>query len=92
MLSFFIVVLLLSISTVIQANEQAAEKIDFCYKPSKPLIFSTSKYKDRYAEDMKEYQRCRQGFLEMQARVASMKEEAEKQAKKIRESFVIRHN
>ena len=90
MLSFF-VVLLISISSVVQAKVQAGEEMDYCYKPSKPLFFATSEYKNRYAEDMKEYQRCRKGFLEMQARVTAMEEESEKNAKKMRESFVNRH-
>lgn len=69
------------------AEEKTDAVWDFCYKPSKPLILASSDYKKRYAEDIKEYQRCRQSFLDMQARVASMKEESEKNAKKIIERF-----
>ncbi|MCW8930372.1 MAG: hypothetical protein OQL19_09060 [Gammaproteobacteria bacterium] len=89
---FFVVTFSIAHANDTNADEpNANEEIDYCYKPSKPLIFSTSKYKNRYLEDVKEYQRCRQGFLEMQARVASMKAESEKNAKKMEENFIIKH-
>lgn len=70
-----------------QENSPADDELNYCYKPSKPLFFAKSVFKDHYAEDMKEYQRCRRSFIEMRDRVASMRQEAEKNAKLIRESF-----
>jgi hypothetical protein len=64
---------------------------DYCYKPSKPLFFATEKYKRVYAEDLNEYRHCRQGYIEMQERVALMKAESEKNAKLIRNSFINTH-
>lgn len=86
MLSLLLILFFTTMSVLSQADEQ-----DFCYKPSKPLFFASSEYKKRYAEDVKEYQRCRQSFIEMQARVASMKKESEKNAQLIQDNFIIRH-
>ncbi len=90
MLSLLLILFFTTISVLSQANSQADEQ-DFCYKPSKPLFFASSEYKKHYAEDVKEYQRCRQSFIEMQARVASMKKESEKNAQLIQDNFIIRH-
>ncbi len=102
-LSFFLILFFTAMSVFVQANDiddtntaQASSsqkntvvdnKMDYCYKPSKLLFFSTAEYKKRYAEDMKEYQRCRKSFLEMQEHMAIMKEEAEKNARLARERF-----
>ncbi len=91
MLSLLLILFFATISVVSANDDQTDDKMDYCYKPSKPLFFATAEYKHRYADDVKEYDRCRQGFFEMQARVNAMKEESEKNAKKIQESFVIRH-
>ena len=90
-LSFFLTIFVAILSLVSHADSQTDDAMDYCYKPSKPLILASAEYKNRYAEDVKEYQRCRKGFIEMQARVASLREESEKNARDIRESFVIRH-
>lgn len=51
---------------------------DYCYKPEKPLFFSTSHYKHRYDEDMEEYERCHKTFVEMWERVSKMQQKSEK--------------
>lgn len=51
---------------------------DYCYKPEKPLFFSTSYYKHRYDEDMEEYERCHKSFVEMWERVSKMQQKSEK--------------
>jgi len=90
-LSLFLILFFSTLSVLSQAAGQMNDEMDFCYKPSKPLFFSTSEYKNHYAEDVKEYQRCRQGFLDMQARVASMKKASEKNARLIHENYIIRN-
>ena len=95
MLSFFLI-LFFSITSALtfasgQAKKQGNEAMDYCYKPTKLLFLASTEYKQRYDEDMKEYQRCRQGFMDMQARVASMKKESEKNARLMQENFIIRH-
>lgn len=90
MLSLFLILFFTTMSAISQADNQADAQ-DYCYKPSKPLFFATVEYKKRYAEDVEEHQRCRKGFIEMQARVASMKKESEKNAQLIQDKFIIRH-
>ena len=90
MLSFFLILFFTTMSVLSQADSQAGVQ-DYCYKPSKPLFFATAEYKRRYAEDVEEHQRCQKGFIEMQARVASMKKESEKNAQRIQDNFIIRH-
>ncbi len=93
---FFLILFFITMSAFVQANDRSSDgqansaahnELDFCYKPSKPLFFSTAEYKKRYADDMKEYQRCHQSFIEMQARIASMKKESEKNARLVKERF-----
>jgi len=64
-----------------------SNEFDYCYKPSKPLFFSTQEYKNRYSEDMKEYQRCQSGFHEMKAHLAEIKKESDRNARLIMSRF-----
>lgn len=84
----FLFSMLSSLSLCAQANtSDTTDLADYCYKPSKPLFFATMHYKKRYAEDVEEYQRCRQHFLEMQEDLAEMKTESEKNSQKIWDNF-----
>lgn len=73
-------------------QSNALEETNYCYKPSKPLFFSTARTKNRYAEDLQEYQRCQQSFSEMQERAAQMKKEAEMNSRLIRDSYMNKNN
>jgi len=90
MLSFLFILLFMLLSTIGHTRSTSDDVMDYCYKPSKPLFFSTKKYKNIFADDMKEYQRCRKGYIDMKTRVAAMQEESEKNAKRIREQFASR--
>ncbi len=59
-------------------NSDPTSPADYCYKPEKPLFFSTSHYKHRYDEDMEEYERCHKTFVEMWERVSKMQQKSEK--------------
>ncbi|MCU7837682.1 MAG: hypothetical protein KZQ83_20880 [gamma proteobacterium symbiont of Taylorina sp.] len=50
---------------------------DYCYKPEKPLLLSTSNHKKRYDEDMKEYEKCKKSFTEMYERVSEMQKKSQ---------------
>jgi len=73
-LSFLVILVLLLVSVQSYSQE---EEIDYCYKPSKPLFLSTSQSKKRYAEDLQEYQRCQQYFIDMKQRTSQLKKESE---------------
>ncbi len=68
-------------------HTDSSSEFDYCYKPSKPLFFSTQEYKSRYAKDMKEYRRCQNGFYEMQAHLAEIKKESDRHARLIMSQF-----
>ncbi|WP_198265328.1 hypothetical protein [sulfur-oxidizing endosymbiont of Gigantopelta aegis] len=92
-----ITIFLLVLPALSFANDQVdiattSEIQDYCYKPSKPLFFATNEYKRIYAEDVSEYKRCRQGYIEMKQRVALMKAEADKNAKLIHKRFINSHH
>ncbi|MCP3852340.1 MAG: hypothetical protein GY694_19210 [Gammaproteobacteria bacterium] len=90
MLSFFFVLLFMLLSTIGHTKNTSDDVMDYCYKPSKPLFLSTKKYKSIFADDMKAYQRCRKGYIDMKARVAAMQKESEKNAEIMREQFASR--
>jgi len=50
---------------------------DYCYKPEKPLLLSTSDRKKLYDEDLKEYKKCKQSFIEMYERISQMQKDSE---------------
>lgn len=86
-LSAFLILFFTTMPVPGLADSQIGDEQNYCYKPSKPLFFSVVKYEKRYAEDIKEYQRCRQSFIEMQERVTNMRKESEKNAQLIKERF-----
>ena len=98
-LSLFLIIFFAMVSLVSLAGhpdqadvESASEKVQsYCYRPGKPLFFATSDTKARYHEDLREYENCRQGFLEMQAHVTHMRHESEKNARQVRENFYNKH-
>lgn len=53
---------------------------DYCYKPDKPLMFSTARYKKRYEEDVAEYERCRMLYTEMYERIKKIQSISEEAA------------
>ncbi len=63
------------------------EPVAHCYKPSKPLMFSTGYYKNRYNQDVADYQTCLKTFIEHQEYAAKMHKEAAKNALKIWNDF-----
>jgi len=77
--SILLTIILLLVLTPVNAQEET----DYCYKPSKPLFLSTANSKKRYAEDMQEYQRCKQYFVEMQQHSARIKQEADESSRRI---------
>ena len=79
--SFFFLFLLASVSASVSSFAEDADSTspaDYCYKPEKPLFFSTSHYKHRYNEDMEEYERCHKTFVEMWKRVSDMQQNSQK--------------
>lgn len=84
---FFLLILMLP-GLSFSSSSGSENKADYCYKPNKPLWFSTHKYKQRYQEDMEEYQRCVQQFHEVHDNIAKMKAESDKNAQKIMADFV----
>jgi len=83
--SILLTIILLTLLVLTPANAQ--EETNYCYKPSKPLFLSTAKTKKRYAEDMQEYQRCKEYFIEMQQRSARIKQEADKSSQRIMSNY-----
>jgi len=84
-LSLLLIIILLML-VLTPANAQ--EDVDYCYKPSKPLFLSTAKSNKRYAEDMQEYQRCKNYFLEMQKRSARIQKESDERSRHIMSTYV----
>lgn len=90
-ISLFLALIFILMSCSSQANE-LEEQADYCYKPSKPLFFSTAQTKNRYAEDMQEYQRCKKSFIEMQDRSAKMKKESDMNSQLILDTFMDKNH
>ena len=84
-LSILLTIVLLILLVLTPANAQG--ETDYCYKPSKPLFLSTVKTKKRYAEDMQEYQRCKEYFVEMQQHSARIKQEADESSRRIMSKY-----
>ena len=61
---------------------------DYCYKPGKPLLFAKRYHKERYKEDVREYQRCVKSFNLFQENLAKMQNESARNAQKILDKFV----
>jgi len=86
MLSFLLLFLFISgLSASSYADDSAAA--DYCYKPGKPLFFSTANYKIRYDEDVAEYERCQKHFIEMKERVARLQQESMKKSQMIWDEY-----
>jgi len=64
------------------------QSVDYCYKPNKPLLFSKQQYKQRYEQDLQEYQRCVKSFKEVHDNISNMRRESEKNSDKIMNNFV----
>lgn len=87
MVSFlFFLLFITGLSASSYADDSVAS--DYCYKPGKPLFFSTANYKSRYEEDVAEYERCKQHFVEMQARVARLQQESMKKSQMIWQEYI----
>ena len=65
----------LAFASQIYANDRSSinENYNYCYKPTKPLLFASGKSKQMYADDLQEYQRCKKNFDQMQADISKMK-------------------
>ena len=63
------------------------EPVAHCYKPDKPLMFSTRYYKNRYAQDADEYRRCLKTFIEHQEYAAKVHKQAAMNALKTWKDF-----
>jgi hypothetical protein len=87
---YYLVSFLLILSFSVQADTQklTVQEYDYCYKPSKPLFLAGKQYKNRYVEDMKEYQQCRQRFIEMQQWAQSIEKESKEKALHITNVFM----
>ncbi len=79
-LSIFLILFFTTMSVLSVADNHIDAVEDYCYKPSEPLFFSSFKYKKRYEVDFKEYQHCKQSFIDMQQRIAELRSESEKNA------------
>ncbi len=87
---FFFLTLFLT-GICVSSYAETSEPFDFCYKPQKLLFFATEYYKNRYNEDIKEYERCQKVYIETQERVAEMQKESEKNSLSIWNKFVRHH-
>ena len=86
-LSIFLILFFTTMSVLSVADNHIDAVEDYCYKPSEPLFFSSFKYKKRYEVDFKEYQHCKQSFIDMQQRIAELRSESEKNAQRIWERY-----
>lgn len=68
--------------------EKVDKPADYCYKPNKPLLFSKQEYKQRYQQDLKEYDQCVKYFTQVYNNISRMQAESEKNARKILNEFV----
>jgi len=91
-LSIFLILFFLTMSALSPADNHIDDVENYCYKPSEPLFFSSSKYKKRYKVDLIEYQNCKQSFIEMQQRVTELRNESEKNARLIWERYDRKHS
>ena len=82
-LSLFLILFFTTMSVQSLADNLIDDIEDYCFKPSEPLFFSSFEYKKRYAVDIEEYQHCQQSFIDMQQRMAELRNESEKNAQLI---------
>lgn len=80
-MKFIIFVIIIIISTNIQANRFAAEPA--CFVPNKPLFFSPRSYTARYHQDVKEYRDCIYRFIEEQEQAINLHQESIRHAKEM---------
>ncbi len=83
----FLIIFFTMMATLCQAIIPVDGEENYCYKPNEPLFFSSVDYKKRYTEDLQEYMRCQQSFMEMQQRLTSLRNEAEENAQRIRDNY-----
>ena len=86
-LSLFLILFFTTMSALSLADSHTDDVEDYCYKPSELLFFSSLEYKKRYEVDIKEYQHCKQSFIDMQQRIAELRNESEKNAQLIRDQY-----
>lgn len=79
--------LLFFMGLTVLSHADTYEPIAHCYKPSKPLMFASSHYKNRYTQDVEVYRICLKTFIEHQENAAKMHQEAAKNALKTWNDF-----
>lgn len=63
------------------ANADSFSSIPHCYKPGKPLMFSTAYYIERYNKDAIEYKQCIDDFIAEQEHSIHLHNESIEQAR-----------
>ncbi len=86
-IALFIFSMLFFMGLCVSSQADTYEPVSHCYKPSKPLMFATRYYKDRYTRDVEEYQSCLKTFIEHQEYAAKMHKEAASNALKTWNDF-----
>ena len=59
-----------------------------CYKPTKPLWLATAYYKERYNQDVEDYQHCMKAFIRAQEAAVKIHTQAAQQALQTWNDFV----